>query len=76
VGTRRYKLRAGVKFRAQIPFNNFYVQRRARGLIAPLRALDRFYSPFPTISETTAVWAVRLAAVTEGTASPREDDLL
>jgi hypothetical protein len=34
------------------------------GLIASLRALDRFYSPFPTISETTAVWAVRLAAVT------------
>jgi hypothetical protein len=37
---------------------------RGLGLIAPLRALDRFYSPFPAISETTAVWAVRLAAVT------------
>ena len=54
----------GVKFRGQLLDNNVYVLPRPTGLIARLRALDRFYSSFPTISETTAVWAVRLAAVT------------
>jgi hypothetical protein len=54
----------GVKFRAQLPDNSVYVQPRPTGVIAPRRALDSIYSPFPTISETTAVWAVRLAAVT------------
>jgi len=46
------------------PITIFEFNPRPRGLIARLRAVDRFYSPFPTISETTAVWAVRLAAVT------------
>jgi hypothetical protein len=35
VGTKRYK------FRAQLPYNNVYVQPRPRGLIAPFRALDQ-----------------------------------